>query len=188
MWRAGAKGDHGRMRGELTLLGLVSSLLLAALIVTVLDPTSLPVSGQSRAVLLIMLSAGATILAVLTAYRGLRLARGAGRGIGEEVAELRKSLLTTEAIIKAEPRALVFWEQGQGVRVMTHTLASIPGLPPQHAELLRFGRWLDLASAQELKRGLDALFADGRPFSSLLKTSAGGHVEADGRAAGGRAI
>ena len=49
-------------------------------------------------------------------------------------------------------------------------------------------QWLDLASAQELKRGLDALFADGRPFSSLLKTTAGGHVEADGRAAGGRAI
>jgi PAS domain-containing protein len=104
------------------------------------------------------------------------------------MAELRKNLLTAEAIIKAEPQVLVFWEQGQGVRVMTHTLTGVPGLPQQHAELLKFGQWLDLASAQELKRGLDALFADGRPFSSLLKTTAGGHVEADGRAAGGRAI
>ena len=49
-------------------------------------------------------------------------------------------------------------------------------------------RWLDVASAQELKRGLDALFAEGRPFTLLLKTVAGGHVEADGRATGGRAI
>src|SRR6185503_9602454 len=96
--------------------------------------------------------------------------------------------LTAEAIIKAEPQVLVFWEQGHGVRVMTHTLAGIVGLPQPHAELLKFGQWLDLASAQELKSGLDALFSDGRPFSSLLKTTAGGHVEADGRAAGGRAI
>ena len=64
----------------------------------------------------------------------------------------------------------------------------MPACRSSDAELLKFGQWLDLASAQELKKGLDALFADGRPFSSLLKTVAGGHVEADGRAAGGRAI
>jgi signal transduction histidine kinase len=186
MWRAGAKGDHGRLRGEMTLLGLIGSLAVAALIVAMLDGASLPVASPSRAVLLGALTAGAAALALFTASRGRRA--GTSRGLGEEVAELRKSLLTAEAIIKAEPQVLVFWEQGLGVRVMTHTLATIPGLPLPHAELLRFGRWLDVASAQELKRGLDALFADGRPFSSLLKTSAGGHVEADGRAAGGRAI
>ncbi|HEY7083348.1 MAG TPA: ATP-binding protein [Hyphomicrobiaceae bacterium] len=170
----------------MTSLGLIGSLAVAALIVAMLDGASLPVSSPSRAVLLIALTAGAAALALLTATRGRRTATG--RGLGEEVAELRKSLLTAEAIIKAEPQVLVFWEPGLGVRVMAHTLATIPGLPQHHAELLRFGRWLDVASAQELKRGLDALFADGRPFSSLLKTSAGGHVEADGRAAGGRAI
>ncbi|HSR80064.1 MAG TPA: ATP-binding protein [Hyphomicrobiaceae bacterium] len=188
MWRAGAKRDHGRLRGQMTLLGLISSLAVAALVVAVLDGANLPVSSPSRALLLGALTAGAAALALFAAYRSLRARTGAGHSIGEEVADLRKSLLTAEAIIKAEPQVLVFWEQGLGVRVMTHTLATIPGLPQQHAELLRFGRWLDLASAEELKRGLDALFADGRPFSSLLKTSAGGHVEADGRAAGGRAI
>jgi len=186
MWRADAKGDQGRLRGELALLLLLSSLLVAALLVAVLGGASMPRTGISQAMLLIALTAGATALAVFSAYRSLRA--GPPRDSAQEVAELRKNLLTAEAIIKAEPQVLVFWEQGQGVRVMTHTLATIPGLPQQHAELLRFGRWLDLASAQELKRGLDALFADGRPFSSLLKTSAGGHVEADGRAAGGRAI
>ncbi|HKD58411.1 MAG TPA: ATP-binding protein [Hyphomicrobiaceae bacterium] len=172
----------------MTQLGLIGSLAVAALVVAVLDGASLPVSSPSRALLLVALTAGAAALALFTVYRGRDARTGTGRNMGEEVAELRKSLLTAEAIIKAEPQVLVFWEQGLGVRVMTHTLATIPGLPQQHAELLRFGRWLDLASAQELKRGLDALFADGRPFSSLLKTSAGGHVEADGRAAGGRAI
>ena len=36
-------------------------------------------------------------------------------GARQETAELRKNLLTAEAIIKAEPQVLVFWEQGQGV-------------------------------------------------------------------------
>ena len=100
----------------------------------------MPRAGISRAMLLIALTAGATALAVLAAYRSLRAGPGEPRGSAQEVAELRKNLLTAEAIIKAEPQVLVFWEQGQGVRVMTHTLATIPGLPQQHAELLRFQR------------------------------------------------
>jgi len=188
MVRAGAEGFQGRPRGEFPLLLLLSSLLVAALLVASLDGASMPLSGRWRAMLFMALTAGATALALLSLYRRVRAPARAGGGAAQEVALLRKNLLTAEAIIKAEPQVLVFWEEGQGVRVMTHTLSAIPGLPHGHAELLRFGRWLDLASAQELKRGLDALFADGRPFSALLKTSAGGHVEADGRAAGGRAI
>jgi hypothetical protein len=154
--------------------------VLVAALFTVLDGASMPLFGLPRTLLLLGLTTGAAALAVLTAYRGL--GASPSPGASQEVAELRKNLLTLEAIIKAEPQVLIFWEQGQGVRVMTHTLATIPGLPQPYEQLLRFGRWLDLASAQELKRGLDALFADGQPFSSLLKTSAGGHVEACGRA------
>ena len=185
---ADAKGDPGRLRGEVALLLLLSSVVVAALVIAIVDNGTVSLSGASRAMLLVSLTMGAAALAVLTAYRVMRPRPGLGHGNAQEMAELRKNLLTAEAIIKAEPQVLVFWEQGLGVRVMTHTLATVPGLPQQHAELLKFGQWLDLASAQELKRGLDALFADGRPFSSLLKTTAGGHVEADGRAAGGRAI
>ena len=54
--------------------------------------------------------------------------------------ELRKNLLTVESIIKAEPQVLVFWEQGQGVRVMVHTLSGIAGLPGSSMpSLLKFG-------------------------------------------------
>ena len=157
----------------MTLLGLIGSLAVAAFVVAVLDGASLPAASPARAGLLVALTAGGAALALFTAYRGLRARTGAGRSTGDEVAELRKSLLTAEAIIKAEPQVLVFWEQGLGVRVMTHTLATIAGLPPQHAELLRFGRWLDLASAQELKRGLDALFADGRRFQERAERPVG---------------
>src|SRR5581483_4901013 len=186
MWRAGASGGSGGMRGELILLLLVSFLVVATLLVAIIDGGAAPLSGSARAALLVSLAVGAAALAVATAYRAAR-PRVPG-DTAEELAELRKNLLTAEAIIKAEPQVLVFWEQGRGVRVMTHTLTGIAGLPQPETELLRFGRWLDLASAQELKNGLDQLFSDGRPFSLLLKTRAGAHVEADGRAAGGRAI
>jgi signal transduction histidine kinase len=175
-------------RREVALLLLASFFVVAALVVAIADGGTIPLSAQARSAFLIAMGLGAGAVAAAIAYRSLNRRDGPERGDAEETAELRKNLLTAEAIIKAEPQVLVFWEQGQGVRVMAHTLGRVAGLPQQHAELLKFGTWLDLASAQELKTGLDALFSDGRPFSSLLKTTAGGHVEADGRAAGGRAI
>ena len=187
MWRAIPRDDFGKPHREVSLL-LLASFFVVATLVVIADGGAIPLSAQARAAFLIAMALGTGAVAGAIAYRTLRRRAGPRRGDAEETAELRKNLLTAEAIIKAEPQVLVFWEQGRGVRVMTHTLGNIAGLPPQHAELLKFGKWLDLASAQELKNGLDALFADGRPFTSLLKTVAGGHVEADGRAAGGRAI
>jgi signal transduction histidine kinase len=185
MWLAGANGSRGTPRGELYLLLLASLCVATALVIAV---TAGPTAPQIVSILVLSVAAGATALAA--AMAGIsRLRRGGrARSPTDETAELRKNLLTLESVIKAEPQVLVYWEQGHGVRVMVHTLTAIAGLPGRDAELLRFGAWLDAASARELKRGLDGLFADGRPFSQLLKTTSGGYVEADGRAAGGRAI
>jgi signal transduction histidine kinase len=188
MWRALPRDDFNKPHREFSLLLLASFFLVATLVVTIADGETFLLPVQARSAFLTAMALGTCAVAAAIAYRTLRRRAGPPRGETEETAELRKNLLTAEAIIKAEPQVLVFWEQGRGVRVMTHTLGNIAGLPPQHAELLKFGKWLDLASSQELKNGLDALFSDGRPFTSLLKTVAGGHVEADGRAAGGRAI
>jgi signal transduction histidine kinase len=189
MWQANADGSSGRPRGELAVLLLASLVVVAALVVAVADGGSVPLAGlKPRTVLVLSIAAGAAALAGAMLMRQLGRRSTAQSSAVDEIAELRRNLLTAEAIIKAEPQVLVFWEQGQSVRVMTHTLAGINGLPEDHAELLKFGRWLDVASAQELKKGLDGLFADGRPFTLLLKTAVGGHVEADGRATGGRAI
>lgn len=185
---AGANGSLGKPRGELALLLLASLFVVFALLIAITVGPAMALAGwQTRLVLAMSIAAGVIVLVAAMAVTAV-LRRGSKARQSEEVAELRKSLLTAESIIKAEPQVLVYWEQGQGVRVMVHTLSGIAGLPVRHPELLKFGAWLDAASAQELKRGLDALFADGRPFSQLLKTVAGGHVEADGRAAGGRAI
>src|SRR5690606_35912314 len=106
----------------------------------------------------------------------------------DEVVELRRSLAAAEAIIKAEPQVLIFWQQGENMRVAAHTLTTVPGLPEDPQLLMRLGAWLEPEAARDLKAKLDTLFTQGQPFNLLLRTGAGGDVEADGRVSGGRAI
>ncbi|HJZ45333.1 MAG TPA: PAS domain-containing protein, partial [Hyphomicrobiaceae bacterium] len=189
MWQAGTNGNLGRPRRELAFLLVASLVVVAGLVVAIADDRTLALSAQqTRIILLLGIGLGGALLAAARLHRASGRLGGNRGDTADEAVELRKNLLTAETVIKAEPQVLVFWEQGQGVRVMVHTLAGVPGLPHGHAELLKFGKWLDLDSAQELKKGLDQLFSEGHPFSLLLKTAGGGVVEADGRAAGGRAI
>ena len=189
MWQAGTNGNLGRPRRELAFLLVASLVVVAGLVVAIADDRTLALSAQqTRIILLLGIGLGGALLAAARLHRASGRLGGNRGDTADEAVELRKNLLTAETVIKAEPQVLVFWEQGQGVRVMVHTLAGVPGLPHGHAELLKFGKWLDLDSAQELKKGLDQLFSEGHPFSLLLKTAGGGVVEADGRGAGGRAI
>ncbi len=155
------------------------------------------IAGSSRAaatgldagaLLLAALVSGGVLLALYILVQLMGSMRREARAAEVESRELKRNLATAEALVKAEPQVLVYWEQGKGLKVVTHTLTGIRGLPANQPELLRFGYWLDQKSAASLKAGLDELFADGRPFNLILRTAAGGHVEADGRAAGARAV
>jgi signal transduction histidine kinase len=141
-----------------------------------------------RHLLLLALIIGASALAFGTVWLTTRRALHVMRNARNEVANLRQNLLLAEAIIKTEPQVVVVWEAGRQLRILTHTLTSVVGLPRDEAALLRFGDWLEKGSAEDLKRSLDCLFRDGSAFSLLLKTADGAHLEADGRAAGTRAV
>lgn len=121
-------------------------------------------------------------------FRTLTVMRRQAARSREEARRLRRALAASEALIRAEPQVLLHWEQGKGFSVVTHTLTGVPGFPANSIELIRFGFWLDSKSNTALKSALDGLLAEGRAFNLILKTMAGGHVEADGRAAGGRAV
>ncbi|MGF1651494.1 MAG: ATP-binding protein [Hyphomicrobiaceae bacterium] len=127
---------------------------------------------------------GAAALVLYMLYR----ARAEVRTVRAQAESTRRDLAMAEAVLKTEPQVLVFWEHGQGLKVITHTLKSVPGVPDIQSELLRFGSWLDPRSAGDLKTSLDGLFANGQAFSLLLRTMASGDLEADGRASGSRAI
>ena len=176
-------------RREMLALLLASLACIVVLTLGLVDSKGASLAGLSlRHLFFVALAAGAAVLAIALVYYLLRRARQAVQRAESEAAALRRHLATAEAIVKAEPQVLVFWEQGQPLKVVVHTLTSVAGLPENHQDLLRFGTWLDTESAEALKVGLDALFSDGRPFNLLLKTTAGGHLEADGRAAGPRAV
>ena len=176
-------------RGELLLL-LSASLACAIVLVGAFAGNGPPVLGSLplAQVLALVVVAGAFSVAGSIYWQASSASRRATRRRQDEVAELRRNLAAAEAILRAEPQVLVYWEQGQGVRIAANTLSTVAGLPEDPTLLLRFGQWLEPASARDLKAGLDQLFAVGRPFNQLLRTAAGGDIEADGRVSGARAI
>ena len=174
-------------------------LLLMASIATVLAITASFVGdGSSEAaaapifepdrLLLVALIAGAGLIAFYLITQAALTTRRKAKAAEAEVKQLRRDLLTAEALIKAEPQVLVYWDQGRPPVIVTNALTGVAGLPKNESALLRFGMWLDHKSAASLKDALNALFTDGSAFNVILRTGAGAHLEADGRAAGGRAV
>jgi signal transduction histidine kinase len=172
-------------------VGLILAGLACAVVLTVglvADSGAKPAGIEPGSLLLAALVSGAALVALYLLAESMGALRRQAHATEEETRQLRRSLATAEALINAEPQVVIYWEQGQGLTVVTHTLADVPGLPQNQPELVRFGFWLDQKSSTHLKAGLDRLFAEGQAFNMILRTMVGGHVEADGRAAGSRAV
>ncbi len=171
------------------MLLLASMAIVCTLLVVLSEQTQVGLgSEQMRLVLLSGLAIALAMIGVALLLRPRIGTRKLASPEAVDVGELRRTLMATEAIINAEAQVLVFWEQGQRARLINHSLHAVPGVPSEPAQLERFGLWLEPTSAEELKSGLDALFSDGRSFNLLVRTRSGAHLEADGRAAGGRAV
>ena len=181
--------DEARARRQMLLLLAASFACVLFLTATVTDGAAPVGAGLvlNHVILFVFMAAAVAAAGAFMWHVTARAARTVSDVEGE-MKELRRTLIATEAIIKAEQQVLVFWDQGLPPRIVAHNLTTISGLPQGHPEVLRFGEWLEPKAAAELKTCLDALFAQGRAFNLLLKPSSGGHVEADGRAAGGRAV
>lgn len=174
---------------ELAVLGVVSVVTVAVLTVGFSSRQEMNLDGFSADRLAAVAIASMILLLIGgTTMQVVRGARRAADDLRAENARLHRRLASAEGIMKAEPQVLVYWEPGQQLQVLSQTLSTVPGLPDSHRELMRFGQWLEPTAAGDLKSGLDALFERGRAFNMILKTRAGGHVEAEGRTAGGRAV
>jgi signal transduction histidine kinase len=175
-------------RGELTLLFIASCAVVSVLVVAIAVGGPVGFSGaRLRQILL------------FAAVFGLALAGAALLGLPQtlfrswtqqppEIVALRRALQAAEAVIHAEKQVLVLWERGERVKVMVHSLTNVPGLPDDPGAIERFGQWLNPNSAQDLKAALEQLFVSGKAFNLIVRTTVGAHLEADGRAAGGRAL
>ena len=188
MQSAGHNGRLGGIRRELAAL-LAASLACVLVLVAGLatgKPLLDILSGEWLALATLAGSGILVVLALIWLLAGR--ARREAKATRSENANLKRSLAAADSIIRSEPQILVFWEQGQPLRIVAHTLKGIAGLPDSPDRFLRFGNWLEPSSAATLKTALDALFTAGHAFNTILRTHAGGHVEAEGRTAGGRAV
>ena len=143
------------LKRELLALMLASLACVVVLTVSLVDRPSPNLAGiNTQTLLLIVLLAGGgggviglVLVLTLRARRVMRIAR-------EETIELKRNLITAEAIFKAEPQVLIFWEHGDELKVITHTLTSVQGVPADKPGLLTFGNWLDPYSAEDLVAAL----------------------------------
>lgn len=172
-----------RPRGELLVLVLAS---VASVVIVAAGSSGTPLGWTP--VIVAAIGAAAVLLAMLALG-----ARQAGEMLpaAERFADMsggRGILAAADAIVSTEPQTVLVWERDAPLHIVIHALADVPGVPRDHAELLRFGHWLEPGSTETLRTALERLFREGQPFSLVVKTMPGGHIEADGRAVGGRAI
>jgi len=104
----------------------------------------------------------------------------------DEIAGLRDRLDRAQALLLSERQVFVDWpaaSENPGIEGDPDIL----GVPAPH-RVLAFGSWLDAAKATEMEHAVEALRATGEPFALMLTTLSGRHIEAYGRAIGGRAV
>ncbi len=150
-----------------------------------------------RSLLIINIVVGVIAFCVTASLLFLRAARGARRveaKAASNAAAYERKMDYLQAVLRAEPQLLVHWSDtgdptdGGDPTIVSDTLGDDLGVPREVPGLLRFASWLDRESARELEPRIEALRSAGEGFNLMLKTAAGAHVEADGRAAGGGSV
>jgi signal transduction histidine kinase len=145
--------------------------------------------GRPEFVVLV-LALGATAFAILSAILLMRAraARTAAEARAhDEIGALHAQVDRTVALLTAEPQLLVVWATADGEPEFIGDVATIhPTAVPRR--LLAFGTWLPPELAAAMEHATSSLRARGEGFSMPLTTQHGRHVEAEGRAVGGRAI
>jgi signal transduction histidine kinase len=143
--------------------------------------------GHELTILVPML--GLVVFASVTAVMLMRTRARATRVESvarDEIAGLRDRLDRTQALLLSERQVIVDWpaaSEHPGIEGDPEIL----GVSEPH-RVLAFGSWLDAAKATEMEHAVDALRTSGEPFALMLTTLAGRHIEAYGRAIGGRAV
>jgi len=136
------------------------------------------------------LTLGAIAFAVTTAImlvRSRARARAASAQARAEIADLRQRADQAMALLTTEPQVLVVWAAADAEPEFVGDVSLIAATPIPR-RLLAFGTWLGSEQAAAMDRAVAALRAHGHAFSMSLTTLGERHVEADGRAVGGRAI
>ncbi len=109
------------------------------------------------------------------------------RHLSGELTEVRARLDRAQVFLSAEPQIVIAWRSATSEPDIEGEPALVTDVPVPR-RILGFGSWLPPATAQALDHAVDHLRSHGGGFRMALVTSAGRHLEAEGRAIGARAI
>ncbi len=136
--------------------------------------------------LTLALIAFSVIAAILYLRTRDELGRMRGEAHGER-ARLAARAERAESLLRADRQIIVAWIGDDTPEVYVEA-GIVPDAPGDADAVLNFSHWLASESAERLEHAVAKLRIDGAPFDMVLGTSSGAAVEADGRAAGGRAV
>ncbi|RFB79087.1 PAS domain-containing protein [Methylovirgula sp. 4M-Z18] len=135
-------------------------------------------------------AAGAVVSAIVAALAHLagrrrRTARVARLRAAN--ADLQAKAASAQALLATEPQILIAWNSPHGEPEIEGDLSLIAS-EAERRPVLGFGSWLPLATALQMERRVEALRSRGEGFHMAIQSLAGRHLDAEGRAVGGRAI
>ncbi len=107
--------------------------------------------------------------------------------IGAELANVRAKLDRAQIFLAAEPQIVVAWQSASSEPDIEGDLSLVTDAPLPR-RILGFGSWLPPDSAQALDQAVDRLRVRGEAFRMPVATTAGRHLEIDGRPIGARAV
>ncbi|HET9903690.1 MAG TPA: ATP-binding protein [Xanthobacteraceae bacterium] len=145
---------------------------------------------DAQGIAALAMTLGAVAFAVLSAVLLVRMRARWAQAVAAaraEAAALRAEVDQAAALLSAEPQVLVIWPAGDDEpRIVgdTQIVTSVP-IPRR---TLAFGTWLRPDLAQAMESAVASLRERGEAFSMPLTTLGGHHLEAEGKAIGGRAV
>ena len=138
----------------------------------------------------VSLFVGLTIFSAVTALlhlAGRRRWLATERVLAAEVSDLRARLDRAQMFLSSEQQIVVAWGSSSNEPEIEGDLSLLSDVMVPR-RILGFGTWLPASSAQALEHAVERLRGRGEGFRMALVTTAARHIEAEGRAIGGRAI
>jgi signal transduction histidine kinase len=133
---------------------------------------------------------GVVSFAVVTAIGLLRTRSRAQRAAvadRAEIVRLREQVDRTYALLFTEPQVVIAWDARSEEPEVVGDSGIVNSVPVPR-RILAFSSWLDAEQAGAIEHAVRALRSRGHSFALALTTLAGRHIEAEGRAIGGRAV
>jgi signal transduction histidine kinase len=128
------------------------------------------------------------LLAAIMLVRTRNAAAESEAAAREQITAYKSEVDRVHALLLSEPQVLITWAAAAQDDAEIIGDASIITSSPDPDRVLAFGTWLDAEQARVLDRAVEGLRARGEAFTMSLVTTRGHHVEAVGRAIGGRAL